>query len=286
MAEPEKPEANETKASADNALPHVESPSISPAEDAPAAEADKPAPGVHALTIFTPRQDDKPKPASGFTFPNYTITIPEIRLSRRTKRRAAMAASVAIAAMFGAATGALAIRNLDREQASVPAVANEETQALQKSLAHMSKELGTLKVSLDSAARTATTQISKVTDRIAKIEQADITASISKPAVVAAAPVQIETPVPQARPAVQPSIVPGWSARAARNGAILVEGRGEVYEVTPGVPLPGLGKVESIKRDGDRWVVATPKGIIVSSNAPPPQQRSRPYYYPPYFRPF
>jgi hypothetical protein len=31
-----------------------------------------------------------------------------------------------------------------------------------------------------------------------------------------------------------------------------------------GAPLPGIGPVEQIKRQDGRWVVVTPKGIIVS----------------------
>ena len=44
----------------------------------------------------------------------------------------------------------------------------------------------------------------------------------------------------------------------------MCENHGEVYQVVLGAPLPGLGPVESIKRQDGRWVVTTPKGIIVS----------------------
>jgi hypothetical protein len=37
-----------------------------------------------------------------------------------------------------------------------------------------------------------------------------------------------------------------------------------VFEVVPGANLPGLGKVETIRRHDGRWVVMTPKGMIVS----------------------
>jgi hypothetical protein len=43
-----------------------------------------------------------------------------------------------------------------------------------------------------------------------------------------------------------------------------VESRGEIYQVQLGAPLPGLGPVQSVKRQHGRWVVLTPKGIIVS----------------------
>ena len=296
MAEPQNNIDNpNAAASAKGALPHVPSPSISPAEDAhKAVAAEEPVPATNALTLFIERAKEVPKAGAKFKFPNFTftlpdlaVTIPHIKVSRRTKRRAAMAASLMLAASLGGLTGALAIHNLNAEP-KIATAAIEETQALHESVAHLSRELGTLKASLDSAAKSASTQISKVTDRIARIEQSDVTGSITKPATVAAiVPAPVETPLPVARPAVAPVVLQGWTARAARNGAMLVESRGEVYEVSPGVPLPGLGTVESIKRDGDRWVVSTPKGIIVSSNAvTPPPARQRPYYPPYYYRPF
>ena len=59
-------------------------------------------------------------------------------------------------------------------------------------------------------------------------------------------------------------MVPGWSIRDSRNGYVYVEGHGEVYQVVLGAPLPGLGPVQSVRRQDGRWIVLTPKGIIVS----------------------
>ena len=53
--------------------------------------------------------------------------------------------------------------------------------------------------------------------------------------------------------------------RRARDGLIDVEGRDGIYEVVPGAVLPGLGPVQSIERRNGRWVVVTPKGLIVSA---------------------
>ena len=50
------------------------------------------------------------------------------------------------------------------------------------------------------------------------------------------------------------------------DGRAMVEsGRYGIYEVGPGAPLPGVGKVEAVRRQDGRWVVVTPKGLIVSS---------------------
>ena len=59
-------------------------------------------------------------------------------------------------------------------------------------------------------------------------------------------------------------MVAGWTIRDTRNGYVYVESRGEIYQVQLGAPLPGLGPVQSVKRQHGRWVVLTPKGIIVS----------------------
>ena len=60
------------------------------------------------------------------------------------------------------------------------------------------------------------------------------------------------------------SIVPDWTIRETRDGFVYVQGHGDIYQVVPGAPLPGLGPVEQIKRQDGRWLVVTPKGIIVS----------------------
>jgi hypothetical protein len=62
----------------------------------------------------------------------------------------------------------------------------------------------------------------------------------------------------------------------------VVESRCQLFQVAPGVPLPGLGRVEAIRREGDAWVVVTQKGLImpVESRAAIPQRQS----YPPYYR--
>jgi hypothetical protein len=68
-------------------------------------------------------------------------------------------------------------------------------------------------------------------------------------------------------------VVPDWSIRDVHDGYVYVQGHGEIYEVTPGAPLPGLGPVQDIKRRDGRWVVVTPRGLIVS-------QRDRRFFEP------
>jgi hypothetical protein len=62
----------------------------------------------------------------------------------------------------------------------------------------------------------------------------------------------------------EPSTHQQRAALALGNGYVYVENRGEIYQVQLGAPLPGLGPVQSVKRQDGRWIVLTPKGIIVS----------------------
>jgi len=274
-------------------LPHVESPPFSPAGsvEAPvvrAAEPDKPPEKIAARTAawrerLAAAQFKMP------TMPRPNLAMPQFTISRRVRYRAALAATITLAACFGAAIGGVAMYT------AVPppkpdTTALEQSLAAQKSVARLSKELNAVRASIESSSKDTHSQITRITDKLAeRLDRAtEITGSIAKQATAATAPpaerAQI-APMPVPRPVItQPAIVQGWSVRAARNGRVLVENRGEFYEVVQGVPLPGLGQVEAIRRDGDRWVVVTPKGIITSEEKTVAvRQRS---YYPPYYRPY
>ena len=51
-----------------------------------------------------------------------------------------------------------------------------------------------------------------------------------------------------------------------RSGHALIESRyGAIFDVAAGTMLPGLGKVEAIKREGGQWIVVTARGSISSA---------------------
>ena len=58
--------------------------------------------------------------------------------------------------------------------------------------------------------------------------------------------------------------VEGWVLRDVANGSALIEGRRGMYEVFAGDPVPGLGRVDAIRKQDGRWVVVTSKGLIVA----------------------
>ncbi len=185
----------------------------------------------------------------------------------RHKRTALLAASVALAGAIGAIVGAVASGGFTTTAPHADTAAIEQRQAMQKSISQLGKEVSTLKASLEAANKSAHAQIAKITERVERNASAElVTGSISPPQTVAPLP----TPRPAPRIAAveaqptRPQLVQGWQAREARDGFVYAVNRGEAYQVVPGAPLPGLGPVESVKRQDGRWVVTTPKGIIVS----------------------
>ena len=56
-----------------------------------------------------------------------------------------------------------------------------------------------------------------------------------------------------------------WVIRDARAGRAMVANRySGVFEAIPGSVLPGLGRVEAIKRQDGQWVVVTAHGMITA----------------------
>jgi len=66
-------------------------------------------------------------------------------------------------------------------------------------------------------------------------------------------------------PAPSSGIVSGWAVRDVYRGVALLQSRmGGMVEVEHGDVLPGLGRIEAIRRQDGRWVVITSKGMITS----------------------
>jgi hypothetical protein len=66
------------------------------------------------------------------------------------------------------------------------------------------------------------------------------------------------TPTPETRP----TTIEGWTLREVVNGTAVIEGPNGVWKVTPGQTVPGVGRVDSIVRWGNRFIVATSSGLI------------------------
>ena len=71
------------------------------------------------------------------------------------------------------------------------------------------------------------------------------------------APVKL-APVPETRP----TTIAGWTLREVKNGTAVLEGPSGTWHVTRGNMVPGVGKIVSIFRWGNRLMVATSGGLI------------------------
>jgi len=190
-----------------------------------------------------------------------------------------LAASLALAAALGAMVGALVAYGLARPGA-IPAVAGrtalEEIQALKENVVQARVELAALKLSIDSANRNTGAQLSRISERIDRVErsQAEPAAKLTKALDTlerlsrgeAASKDVTGSVVASAsglnQPA-KPAAVEGWVVRDVYRGTALIEGRMGVIEVDQGDVVPGLGRVDAIRKQDGRWVVVTPKGLIM-----------------------
>lgn len=298
-------------ASGHDSLPVVDSPSISPTYDGETVEAandgeaspatagteaapdansgqaaadTSPATSAATLPAVIVAANAGAKARPDFTFPNW----PNMSLTRRHKRMLARAAVIAVAAALGAVMGVVGTYASLPQQPKQEVASVEERQAMQHSIARLAKDVASLKTSIDGVSKATTTQIGKFTDkinekiseRLAKADRSDrggdITGSISAPASTAA-PRDAALPLPPPRP----QIVKGWHVYDSGDGYVLAEqDGGDLYRIAVGLPLPGLGPIESIRRDNGQLEVVTARGIIPA--APRRTVRNR-FRTPPFF---
>ena len=67
-----------------------------------------------------------------------------------------------------------------------------------------------------------------------------------------------------AAPETRPGTIPGWSVVEVRDGTAVLDGPDGVRMAARGDVIAGIGRVESIVRWGDRWIVATANGLIAT----------------------
>lgn len=94
----------------------------------------------------------------------------------------------------------------------------------------------------------------KAGERIDRLERrlADATPTATVTKAVAAEP----------PPKVDKLPLPGVILRDVARGVALIETRRGLMEVTPGDPIPGAGRVETIEKHAGRWRVVTTNGVI------------------------
>ena len=172
-----------------------------------------------------------------------------------------LAATVAFIAAFSSFVGAVSgtgfahFYSLNTASAPV-ARASADAAALQQ----MKAELASLKAEVDATMRGTNGQYSKIADRLDRLDQhfasADVTGSIASSSA----------PEPM-QPKITDRILQDWAVRDVQNGRALVESRsGGIFDVGAGSVLPGVGRVDSIKRQDGQWLVLTARGTITSGH--------------------
>ena len=223
---------------------------------------------------------------------------------RRFGAMAAVVALATVAGALGGALATAGIGKLTAgEPVRESAQASAKDSALEASVARLDAEIVALKAGLEHNSKTTTGQINKASDRLDKVEKAqaepaaklaklsetvdklraaqttttaaaapaaakdiaakDITGSIPQQVAAVAPPASAPAAPPKPEVARLPT-VEGWVLRDVANGSALIESRRGMYEVYAGDPIPGLGRVDAIRRQDGRWVVVTSKGLIVA----------------------
>jgi hypothetical protein len=219
------------------------------------------------------------------------------------RRVAAMAAVVALATVAGALGGALATAGIGHFVRGDQAVAKDvvkdvaKDSALEATVARIDADITALKASVEHTTKMGMSQFNKTSDRLDKVEKAqaepaaklaelskavdklratppaapavaaaatpvaarEVTGTVTAPATATAAPTTPPKPEVARLPTVE-----GWTLRDVANGGALIEGRQGMYEVYAGDPVPGLGRIDAIRKQDGRWVVVTTKGLIVA----------------------
>jgi hypothetical protein len=212
------------------------------------------------------------------------------------RRLSAMAAVVALATVAGALGGALATAGLGYVAGANKATSNNP--GAEAAIARIDADLSALKASVEHTSKLGASQFSKTNDRLDKVEKAQaepaarlaklsdavdkLRATAAAPAPIAAAPAAAKevtgsitppataataaaVPLPVPRPEVaRLPTVDGWVLREVANGVALIEGRQGIFEVYAGDPVPGLGRVDAIRKQDGRWVVVTSRGLVVA----------------------
>jgi len=210
------------------------------------------------------------------------------------RRFAALAAVVALAMVAGAVGGALATAGLGHFTGGDAPAAAASNPALEASVARIDSDVQALKTSIDHTSKLGMAQFNKTSERLDKVERAQIEpaaklaklseaveklhaapppAPVPVAAAAPAAPKEVTGSIsaPAAAPAAAPKVevarlptVEGWLLRDVANGGAVIEGRQGIFEVYAGDPVPGLGRVDAIRRQDGRWVVVTSRGLIVA----------------------
>jgi hypothetical protein len=192
----------------------------------------------------------------------------------RSRRFALLAGAVALAASIGAIAGSLGYAEIQRyligAATSAHTEAPEDIRVLKDTVAQLranmkalADNVAAMRVSITASNSTVNGQLTKISEALDRAERHPAAAPAVPPAPAEITGTVSPQTAGEAKPAAKPPIVDGWVIRKVYDGAALIEGRYGIVEVEPGMNLPGLGRIQDIKRQDGHWVVVTAKGLIL-----------------------
>jgi hypothetical protein len=202
----------------------------------------------------------------------------------RSWRFAMLAATIALAAAVGSFVGSLTGAGVERlVPEAAPSANTADASSILRAMKSELAELSAMKSNLDGSIRNANTQFVAIAERLDRVERAatnpaaqlaHIADAVDRLNKINAAPettgsIAPMTTAPMTTPPAEPKIVDriveDWVVQDVHGDRALVEGRnGSLFEVGAGSILPGVGRVEAVKRQDGQWVVLTARGVITS----------------------
>jgi hypothetical protein len=213
------------------------------------------------------------------------------------RRLSAMAAVAALATIAGALGGVLATTGMTHVADVSAAIAPSGNPALEAAVARIDADILALKSGLEQTSKAGMAQFNKTSDRLERIEKAqaepaaklvklseaveklrtapavmtaaqtpkDVPGSVTPPPGTAPLPMPAAPAIASATPKTEVGKLPtvdGWHLADVGYGGALIQNRRGTYEVYAGDFVPGLGRIEAIRKQDGRWVVVTSKGLI------------------------
>jgi len=197
----------------------------------------------------------------------------------RSWRFALLAATIAIAAAVGSFAGSLTGAGVGRlVPEAAPSANTADAGSILRAVKSELAELSAMKSNLDGSIRNANTQFVAIAERLDRVERAatnpaaqlaHIADAVDRLNKINATPETTGSIAPMTTPPAEPKIVDriveDWVVQDVHGDRALVEGRnGSLFEVGAGSILPGVGRVEAVKRQDGQWVVVTARGVITS----------------------
>jgi hypothetical protein len=202
----------------------------------------------------------------------------------RSWRFAQLAATIALAAAVGSFVGSLTGAGFGRHvPEAAPSANTADAGSILRAMKSELAELSAMKSNLDGSIRNANTQFVAIAERLDRVERAatnpaaqlaHIADAVDRLNKINATPETTSsiTPMttapmttPPAEPKITDRLVEDWVVQDVHGDRALVEGRnGSLFEVGAGSILPGVGRVEAVKRQDGQWVVVTARGLITS----------------------